>query len=287
MDGKRHERGAAMNCVRPVQAPIGNGQYGSFRCGKCVNCKLHKASEMAGRMLMAQLAWEARHKLRFRFVTVTYRDENRPSDLRDVKADMSHMVEMMQQALRRAKLPLPPYLACAEYGGLNGNAHGHLIMPEPFHTVGLWTDPKGMRPEHRFWDKGTVEVDKIRNPKNATSYLAGYAMKQDGQERLVWNARGLGLPEWRIAAEDIKRAAQQHGQLALEPVYQIGAYGRFPMPKAVRSELTKWAEEVGLPIINEFAEQPFSVAEKDLSEGQQIAKTIARIDAVRPKKGPL
>lgn len=71
--------GVGNDCLFPLYVPIeGHHDFLRVRCGHCINCKLHRASEWSMRLEMESNYWKD-----ICFVTLTYDDDNLPLNIVD------------------------------------------------------------------------------------------------------------------------------------------------------------------------------------------------------------
>lgn len=89
-------------------------------CGRCLACKMRKAKEWSIRAVHEASLYDDNC-----FLTLTYNDGNLP-------ADNSVSVRAVQLFLKRLRKRISPqkvrFLACGEYGSLNGRPHYHLCL---------------------------------------------------------------------------------------------------------------------------------------------------------------
>ncbi|MFN7611381.1 MAG: hypothetical protein ACK5QX_10675, partial [bacterium] len=92
---------------KPVQVP----------CGRCIGCRLARASQWATRIAHEASLHEANS-----FLTLTYSNEHLPADL---SVDVIALQKFMKR-LRKALYPAPVrFVACGEYGENTLRPHYH------------------------------------------------------------------------------------------------------------------------------------------------------------------
>lgn len=104
-----------MMCKKPY-APSGV----PFPCGQCTPCRINKRRVWTGRLMLEAMT----HGERSAFVTLTYSDENRPSD----RSVSRRAVQLFLKRLRRISPRAIRYFAVGEYGDLSEREHYHLAL---------------------------------------------------------------------------------------------------------------------------------------------------------------
>lgn len=193
-------------------------------CGKCVGCKEDKAREWTVRLYCENLMHE-----RSAFLTLTYDDNNLPSDLKLNKKDIQLFIKRLRN--NRNKLR---YFVCGEYGGMTNRPHYHaIIFGMDFHhpyqeDIGnemfLYPDMS------KYWSLGRVVVAPVTPASIA--YVAGYATKKIGDPD-TFNIMSKRPP---IAYEFVKKYARNINDL--EGV--IVGSSKLPVP----SVFFDWSDEL-------------------------------------------
>lgn len=145
-------------------------------CGKCFGCRLDKSQDWAVRCVMESLQYDDNC-----FITLTYNDENLPSDKKLVK---SHVQEFIREVRRQNRVR---YLISGEYGSQTGRPHYHAILFgfKPNDLVLIQKTEIGnylykSAYLSSIWDKGFVSVGEF-TPESAR-YVAGYTAKKVGDD---------------------------------------------------------------------------------------------------------
>jgi hypothetical protein len=148
-------------------------------CGKCYECKSKRASEWALR---------CRHEISCHdencFLTLTYDDENLPSQL--------IVKEYFQKFIKRLRKTTPnkvKYIVSHEYGGKSGRPHHHAILfgwtppKQSFLTVAPSGEPLFCSTKlDQLWPYGYHSIGEA-NEKTAY-YIASYSLKSNSHNVL-------------------------------------------------------------------------------------------------------
>ena len=143
-------------------------------CRRCTGCRLDHRQDWALRM-MHELYWYQNAE----FVTLTYSDENIPSDYSLQQSDMQKFFKRLRKAQPESDIR---YVYSGEYGDSTSRPHYHAII------FGLSLNDKDpfMRNERgeilykskdlaAIWGNGIVSLGKV-TPQSA-GYVAGYMLK--------------------------------------------------------------------------------------------------------------
>lgn len=143
-------------------------------CGRCLACKMRRAKEWAIRA-----THEAQMHQDNCFLTLTYDDEHLPKDY-------SVSVRAIQLFMKRLRKSIAPqkvrYLACGEYGSLNGRPHYHLCLfgycPDDLIDTSGYGISKYYYSQkiHKLWPFGFHTIGEL-NEKSA-AYVARYTVKK-------------------------------------------------------------------------------------------------------------
>lgn len=155
--------------------PFVRGGIG-FGCGQCLPCRISKRRIWAHRIMLEAFDHEFSC-----FATLTYNDENLPSD---GSLDPSHLVLFWKRLRKKLGQCKIRYFAVGEYGDVSERPHYHAII------FGMPTCHYG----HSRYDKRTIDCcywcDLIRDTwglghillgsveKDSASYVAGYTVKK-------------------------------------------------------------------------------------------------------------
>lgn len=171
-------------------------------CGKCLGCKLDKASEWATRCYYESKQWKNNC-----FITLTYNNENLKSESL-VKRDIQLFLKKLRKDYQgiesriwkeQEEYPIR-YFYSGEYGGKRGRPHFHIgifnwIPPD----LKFWKWSKDKNPMYRSdiiekkWEKGFVIIEHM-NYETAT-YIARYTVKKLFKEKCHYQERDL-VPEF-------------------------------------------------------------------------------------------
>lgn len=174
-----------MLCKSPTMIRHGNIWY-KVPCQKCLPCKINKTSEWKLRLLM-----ELKTNSVASFVTLTYNNDNLPSDRSLHKEDLSNFNKAFRQDY---SLPIK-FFACGEYGDnperltfFGDNVDSELVKRPHYHSIMFGVDNSYKTREilYENWHKcdswkffgktwyktvGQVTADSC-------SYVAGYCQKK-------------------------------------------------------------------------------------------------------------
>lgn len=157
-------------------------------CGKCLACRIAKRSEWSMRMLHELDSFDDAC-----FITLTYNEDNLPSNGSLIKADLQKFWKRLRKSLGDRKIR---YFACGEYGDKFGRPHYHAIV------FGLSLRPDDRQLVRNSWRFGLVhfglaQPDSIRYvaqyvDKKYTGDLAFREYEATGREP-VFKVSSLGL----------------------------------------------------------------------------------------------
>lgn len=156
-----------MNCEEPY---IHNG--GAYGCGRCLPCRINRRRIWTARILLEATQYEDNT-----FATLTYSDENLPTDL----SVSPREIQLFIKRLRKAYPVKFRYFAVGEYGDKSGRPHYHLAM------FGLESCRHGITRKTTSccpscdrvltaWGKGNIILGTLEN--NSAQYIAGYVTKK-------------------------------------------------------------------------------------------------------------
>lgn len=149
-------------------------------CGQCVGCRLERS-----RVWAVRCVHEASLHERNCFITLTYNDENLPSD-RSLK--MKHYQDFMKRLRKRYGEGIR-FFHCGEYGSLNQRPHYHAILfNHDFEDKKLWKVNNGFKlyvsdSLSRLWPFGYASIGDVSF--ESAAYVARYVLKKvtgDAQE---------------------------------------------------------------------------------------------------------
>lgn len=162
---------------RRVQGPLApHPGTGSMKvpCGRCAGCRVNRAEDWTCR-----LTWESDEWSVSSFVTLTYSDEQLPSD----QSLDRRVLQLFFKRLRKSGLSFR-YFACGEYGERFGRPHFHVIF------FGLGKQHEQLLQDS--WSLGLVDVRPFRRER--ARYCAQYMLKEvDPAISLVGRAKPFAL----------------------------------------------------------------------------------------------
>lgn len=170
--------------------------YMAVPCNKCFECIESKRSALRTRMLLEQMSHQNCPQI---FVTLTYNDENLPSDGVS-REDVRRFLNRFHLYLGRAGFPTYfRHVFFSEYGSLHGRPHYHGLL----YGINYLTDSmrlKFLEVLEKSWNKGFVYVKIVDG--SVSSYVSKYVGKDvsfpigDGKNPNFWTASrvdgGLG-----------------------------------------------------------------------------------------------
>ena len=152
-------------------------------CGHCVACRIARSREWAIRILHETEFWESSC-----FVTLTYRDEDLPSNGSLERDALTKFFKRLRKDLGDRKIK---YYACGEYGDTYGRPHYHAII----FGLNALKDKKLIESN---WPYGWVKVGGVSY--DSARYVAGYVQKKlYGKESKQYEDRGILPPFSRIS----------------------------------------------------------------------------------------
>lgn len=158
-----------------------------FPCGQCLNCRINKARNWTGRLLL-----EALDHGKACFATLTYSEDNLPpggtlvpKHVTDFFKRLRYQLEYQDQKAADACLvPLfrrVRYYYCGEYGERGGRPHYHLAIFGICQTEGDLVT--------KCWTLGHCYIGELN--KNSMRYIAGYIMKGMTHDKSEYNQKYL------------------------------------------------------------------------------------------------
>lgn len=154
-------------------------------CGKCSECLKTYSTEFAVRCML-----EAKEHKQNCFVTLTYNNENLPSELS--KRDLQLFTKKLRYHLSEKGITIRLF-QCGEYGEKNARPHYHMIIFgwSPDDLSFLYTTKKGQMIYNSpflasIWGKGFVSVGELSF--EAARYCAKYMQK------LAYDDKGIAKP---------------------------------------------------------------------------------------------
>ncbi len=144
-------------------------------CGNCVGCKLDRSSEWAARCVH-----EAGLHTQNSYITLTYNDDNLPSDH---SLNVKHFQDFMKKLRRQVEPTTIRFFHCGEYGEQFDRPHYHaLIFGYQFPDLEFFKRTKAGHPLYlskqltEIWNKGHTYVGDVTY--QSAAYVARYIMKK-------------------------------------------------------------------------------------------------------------
>ncbi len=181
---------------------------GSFvGCGQCLYCRINRARIWQHRMLLEELS-----HVKTSFATLTYNDENLPSDGNLEPLELQKFLKKLRRRYEPTKIR---YFGVGEYGDLSWRPHYHLAL--------FGVDYLDQTIVEETWSKGFTYLGDLT--KESARYMSNYVTKGmtncnvsalDG--RIPEFARmslkpGLGVPTIEKIAEKIKEHGECDGRV--------------------------------------------------------------------------
>lgn len=102
---------------------VGSGVVTWIACGRCMRCKLKRASDWAIRIVHEASLYSDNC-----FITLTYDDANVPDGRSLVKSDFQKFMKRLRKFSVKSRGRSLRYYACGEYGDRFGRPHYHAIL---------------------------------------------------------------------------------------------------------------------------------------------------------------
>lgn len=143
-------------------------------CGRCIGCRLEYSRQWAVRCMHEAAMYDNNA-----FITLTYNDDNLPSDHSIHKKE----VQKFFKRLRKNTGKKFRYFACGEYGEKNNRPHYHaIIFGYDFPDKRLWSKTKNgdllfrSQELEKSWNKGHSLIGNVTF--ESCAYVARYIMKK-------------------------------------------------------------------------------------------------------------
>lgn len=176
-----------------------SGERLKIPCGQCIGCRLEYARQWAMRCVH-----EASLHKSNSFITLTYNDDNLPSDGGLWKIDFQRFMKRLRQKVTRTygKDVLIRFFHCGEYGSKNGRPHYHaIIFGFDFPDKVLWKiTPRGdyvyrSKLLESVWKYGFSTIGEVTF--ESCAYVARYITKKiKGDKELAKEHYGNRIPEY-------------------------------------------------------------------------------------------
>lgn len=232
-------------------------------CGRCLSCKMNKAREWSVRAIH-----EAQCHEQNCFLTLTYDNAHLPKDFSVSVRALQLFFKRLRKYLDYRKIKVR-YLACGEYGSLNGRPHYHICLfgycpPDLVDISGfgfsrLYTS----QIISSLWPYGFNSVGTLT--EQSAAYVARYTLKKvdvlnkkrvDGRtpEFIVSSRRpGLGADWFNRFWSDVynhDRVVLQSGFIARPPKYydRLLEKSHLSLYNKIKAERQKFAKEHDIDI---------------------------------------
>lgn len=176
--GKRTEKGrVGVSFTRPD----GPCEEVLLPCGQCIACRVRKSREWALRCVHEASLFEENS-----FVTLTYDEENLPSDGSLVKAHHQNFIKAVRREFPVKKIR---YFMCGEYGSVSLRPHYHfLFFGFDWPDKQSWCQSSGnqiWRSEtlDLLWEKGYCWIGTVTF--ESAAYVARYCVKKVNGDKAV------------------------------------------------------------------------------------------------------
>lgn len=175
-----------MTCTSPVLIKNPNPKFGDrysyglwVPCGHCTACRIAHAREWATRLMHESLTNKSSC-----FLTLTYNDENLPSNGSLVPDHLQKFFKRFRKALDDRKIK---YYACGEYGGRYGRPHYHAAI-FGFGSLGDLYYKRALRGYcsaviDKAWPYGNHFIGALSY--DSARYIAGYIGKKYNGEKAI------------------------------------------------------------------------------------------------------
>ena len=160
-------RRADLYSQKQLEARYGKGNVIALPCGSCLACRVNKSKEWAVRCVLEGLYYDENY-----FLTLTYDDDNLPSDLLLHRKDLQDFLKRLRHYCKIR------YFGCGEYGTKNNRPHYHLIL-FGLHLDDLKPVGAGLYESEtikKCWPFGFHYLGSMSYASCA--YVAGYATKK-------------------------------------------------------------------------------------------------------------
>ena len=153
---------------------LSNGQLMEVPCGQCIGCRLERSRQWAVRCVHEASLYDDNC-----FITLTYRDEDLPSD---GSLNLVHFQKFMKRLRRFFSGRMIRFYHCGEYGEETGRPHYHaLLFNLDFEDKVIWSERDGNRYYRsevleRLWRYGMVIIGELTF--ESAAYTARYIMKK-------------------------------------------------------------------------------------------------------------
>jgi len=257
-------------------------------CGQCVECRLLRRSDWIVRNVHESQYYAEFQDRGSCFLTLTYDNENMPSDAGLHVYDMQWFLYRLRTWLRREKrIEGISYYYTGEYGTRSNRPHWHMLLfGYDFRESRIF---KGLSPEgHRsylsddlmkLWPKGHSELGSIT--VQSVGYCTGYISvdQKEASDRFI---RRSDVREWRVRPEFSrmslrpaigKRWWEHYGDsvCCAEEVWIDGKF--FPIPKYYLSLIKDQA------VVDRLQKRRIECARSSLAKGEVSARFAGRREA--------
>lgn len=162
-----------MSCVSPVTIHVNKQSY-QVPCGRCLNCRIKKQSNLE--FLMNKELLEVYNQgLGASFITLTYTDDTLPHNDKGYvtlrKKDLQDFHKRMRSCIKEAGLDVKyKHLSAGEYGDSLNRPHFHVVL------LGI-SDVMAYQFTKKCWKYGLIDVGPLSN--GGLRYVTKYCCKSD------------------------------------------------------------------------------------------------------------
>lgn len=175
------------------------GESIDLPCGRCIGCRLEKSRQWAVRCMHEASLYENNC-----FLTLTYNDENLPSNWSLIKEEFP----LFMKRLRKKYGEGIRYYHCGEYGEKNKRPHYHAIVfnhdfeDKVFHKMSGTNKLYTSESLDKLWSKGFATLGDVTF--ESAGYVARYAMKKITGENAI-EYYGGRVPEYSTMSRGSKK----------------------------------------------------------------------------------
>lgn len=239
-------------------------------CGQCLACRLNRARDDSVRCIHERSSWK-----KAAFVTLTYNDQDLPSDYALDRVEFTKFWKRLRRAVDPEKLK---YYACGEYGEKDGRPHYHAII--------FGVSPSEGKLVERCWGHGFVYMGTAQ--AESMRYVAYYVRKAVGNltgaeaYTVLMRLSRMRVPAFIVMSQGIGRGfVDANRDLFLRQGYVTVGGKPQGMPTYYRRRLKERKVLDDLWLLGEFSDREDDIPENGPELREQRAKNIVAASAVR------
>ena len=246
-------------------------------CNQCLACRILRRRKWTARLLLEQRA----HALSC-FVTLTYNNENLPSDLNLDKKHCQDFLKRLRRAIEPHKIR---YFLCGEYGETFGRPHYHAVI------FGLPNTEEVRKLIEEKWGMGFVKIGHC--VKDSMQYVAGYVAKKYTASDIRDFKSGRKVKEFVLMSRRpaigtygleqlVESAFLQHPHDVISVISHGGC--RFPLDRTMRNKLRnhtmaeEYLDRLKKAYTDKMRENLMDLIFENLSESEQ--RQFDRLEAL-------